>query len=157
MTQDWTPESTAQAMLEVFPGLGRVVAVRMRDTGEEEATFMQMGVLMRIQERPIRTSDLAKMRKVSMQSASVLVQALVDRGWLTRTPDPNDRRQSLLEVTPEGAARAKTVQQQMIQLIASILNDLTPEELHAGGVFLPALRRVIATQLHPEDVMDPLP
>ena len=103
------------------------------------------------------TSDLAKMRKVSLQSASVLVQALVDRGWLTRTPDPNDRRQQLLEVTPEGAERARAVHDQMIGLIAAVVQDLTPEELQAASVFLPALHRVITTQLHPNDVTEPLP
>lgn len=157
MTQTWTPEETARAMLEVFPNLGRLMHVRMRETGEEEATFMQMGVLARIQEGRMTTSDLAKMRKVSLQSASVLVQALVDRGWLTRTPDPNDRRQQLLEVTPEGAERARAVRDQMIGLIAAVVHDLTPEELQAASVFLPALHRVITTQLHPDDVTEPLP
>src|SRR5450432_3338010 len=104
MADDWTPYAAAKALLEIFPSMGRLISSWMRTSGEEEATMMQIGVLMHIQEQPITTSELAKRRKVSLQSASVLVQALVERGWLTRIPDPNDRRQSLLQVTPEGLA-----------------------------------------------------
>ena len=67
---------TAQALLEIFPGLGRLIAAWMRESGEEEATMMQIGVLMHFQGQPITTSELAKRRKVSLQSASVWC-----RGW----------------------------------------------------------------------------
>jgi DNA-binding MarR family transcriptional regulator len=124
----------------------------MRSSGEEEATMMQIGVLMHLQEQPITASELAKRRKVSLQSASVLVQGLVERGWLTRVPDPNDRRQSLLQVTPEGLARAKALQEQLTHMIANVLTQLTSDELEAAGVFLPALRRVVASQMLPDAV-----
>ncbi|MBE2272597.1 MAG: MarR family transcriptional regulator [Anaerolinea sp.] len=154
MTKGWTPTFAARQMLEIMPGLGRMIAFKFRDSGEEETTIMQAHVLLRIMSSPTTVSDIAKMRRVSMQSASVLVQALVDRGWLTRIPDPNDRRQSLLQVTPEGAARAQAVQEQMTHLIAALLEDLTPEELDAAAVFLPALRRLIAEHLHPDIVSE---
>src|SRR3954463_15299063 len=107
MQDGWTPYTAAKSLMEVFPGMGRLMAAWMRASGEEEATMMQIGVLMHLKEQPITTSELAKRRKVSMQSASVLVQGLVEKGWLTRIPDPNDRRQSLLQTTPEGLSRAK--------------------------------------------------
>src|SRR4051794_10041080 len=152
MQDEWTPYVAAKALMEIFPGLGRLMASWMRTSGEEEATMMQIGVLMHLKDQPITTSELAKRRKVSMQSASVLVQGLVERGWLTRVPDPNDRRQSLLEVTPEGLARAKVLQEQLATMIADVLAQLTPEELAAAGVFLPALRRVVASQMLPDPV-----
>ena len=80
------------------------------------------------------------------------MQGLVERGWLTRTPDPNDRRQSLLEVTPEGLARAKARQEQIATMVAEVLAELTPEELAAAAVFLPALRRVVVSQMLPDAV-----
>lgn len=137
--------------LELIPELGRLIATRMRESGEEDATMMQIGVLMRLKEHALTTSELAKHRKVSPQSASVLVQNLVERGWITRTPDPKDRRQSLLQLTPEGLARAAAAQAQLRLVITDTLGEFTPEELDAAMVFLPALRRVIAarTRLEP--------
>src|SRR5664279_4912031 len=154
MQSGWTPYVTAQALLEILPGLGRLIASRLRETGDEEATLMQVGVLMHMKDQPITTSELAKRRKVSLQSASVLVQGLVERGWLTREPDPNDRRQSLLQVTPEGLAQAQATQEQVINLIAEIFGELSSEELAAAAVFLPALRRIVDVQMIPDSVLE---
>ena len=69
---------------------------------------------------------------------------MVERGWVTREPDPNDRRQSLLEVTPEGLVRAEAAQKQIIEHDRGAFWQISlPEELDAAAVFLPALRRVV--------------
>lgn len=144
---DWTPYVTAQALLDILPSFGRLIALRMRDGDEDDATLMQVRVLMLMKDQPITISDLAKRRKVSLQSASVLVQAMVERGWLARTPDPNDRRRSFLEVTPEGLRRAEETHQQMTGMIAEVLAGLTEEELAAASIFLPGLRRISAERM----------
>ena len=151
-----TPEAVARVLLETFPLMGRLMATRMRESGEEEATLMQIGVLIRIRESPtpVTASDLAKTRRVSLQSASVLVQSLVDRGWLTRVPNPKDRRQFILQVTPEGAIRADAMQQQFMDLITTLFSDLSTEELDAASIFLPALHRLVIEQLHDDDVTE---
>ncbi|MBX3063572.1 MAG: MarR family transcriptional regulator [Anaerolineae bacterium] len=150
----WTPYEVAQAMLKVFPVFGRFMGLRLRESGEEEATLMQISVLMRLQEHPITTSELAKHRKVSLQSASVLVQSMVERGWLTRVPDPNDRRQSLLQVTPEGAARAQVAQEHLTEVIAGLLQGLSEEELASAAVFIPALQRLAQERMVPESIQE---
>lgn len=125
---------------------------RMREKGEDEATFMQISVLMHLREHPITTSELAKRRKVSLQSASVLIQGLVERGWIVRTPDPTDRRQSLLEVTPEGQERAQLAQELITDTIAEVLDELTPEELEGASTFLPGLRRAVTARMIPDAI-----
>lgn len=150
MKRQWTPQDIAQNMLDVLPVLGRVLAVRMRETGNEEATMRQIGTLMQLREQPITTSELAKRHKVSLQSASVLVQGLVERGWITRIPDAKDRRQWLLQVTPEGAESAEAAKEQFNSIVAEILSDLPPEALNAAGVFLPALDAAVKARLTPD-------
>lgn len=152
MTTDWTPHATAQALLEIFPTLGHFLSTRLREEGEEEATMMQLRTLMVLQEHPMTTSELAKKRKVSLQSVSVLVQGIVEKGWLTRVPDPNDRRQQVLQVTAEGRERARAAHEQITNAFTDVLTDLTPDELEAASIFLPALRRTMNTHLHPEPV-----
>jgi DNA-binding MarR family transcriptional regulator len=119
----------------------------LRGSGEEETTLMQIGVLHQIQEQPITASELAERRKVSLQSASVLVQGMVEKGWLMREPDPNDRRQFILQVTPEGLAKAEAVKAQITHLMEGFLEGLSDEEMKAAEVFLPALSRILANQM----------
>ena len=154
MTDQWTSYGTAKALLEILPGLGRLMSVYMRQSGEDEATFMQLRAIMHLREQPITASALAKLRKVSLQSASVLVQGLVERGWLVRIPDPNDRRQWILEVTPEGLQYAQAAEERLTRTVAEILDDLTPEELAGAAVFLPGLRRAFTAHMIPDTVSE---
>jgi DNA-binding MarR family transcriptional regulator len=151
-TQLWTTHKLAVELLKLMPMLGRLIDIHVRATAEEETTMRQMGVLFHIEEQqPITTSELAKKGRVSLQAASALVQGLVERGWLVRTPDPNDRRQFWLEITPEGLERAKTAREQLADYLAQFLEKLTPEEMAAAQVFLPGLQRVVHTKMasHP--------
>jgi DNA-binding MarR family transcriptional regulator len=151
MEHNSPPYLAAQAMLKMFPELGRLMQSRLREIGDDDAgTMMQIRVLQHLLEQPITTSELAKRRKVSLQSASVVVQTMVERGWLTREPDPNDRRRALLQVTEEGKQIAHTTYRQLTELIATILSGLAPEELDAAMVFLPALQRIVQAQMTPD-------
>jgi DNA-binding MarR family transcriptional regulator len=149
MANDWTSRNSAQAMLEIFPAMGRLMATRLRemDSDADEATMMQMRVLAYLKEEPITASELAKRRKVSLQSVSVLIQTMVEKGWITRSVDPKDRRQSLLQVTPEGKARAQASLEQITSILTELFSDLSPEELAAASVFLPALHRIVIAHM----------
>lgn len=151
MDNTWSLYTLAQELMKVFPGLGRQIAIHLRNSGEEETTLMQITVLHHIQHRSITASDLAKSRKVSLQSASVLVQGMVERGWIVRVPDPADRRRSLLQITPEGVAKTEATFNQISSYIADFLSDLTAEEIAAAQVFLPALSRILAQHMATDD------
>ncbi len=151
MGNSWTSYTVAEELLELLPILARTMFSRANVVGEEKATLMQVRVLSFLTEHRFTVSDLAKKRKVSLQSASTLVQGLVERGWVTRVPDPNDRRRSLLEVTPEGLARAQLAKEQLSHHLTMLLDGLEPEEIAAGQAFLPALRRVLRSHMMADD------
>jgi DNA-binding MarR family transcriptional regulator len=151
MTETWTSGKTAEELLNVFPIFGRIMAPYVQSGEEAEATFMQVRALFFLLEKPITASELARKRRVSLQSASVLVQGLVERGWVTRIPNPQDRRQFLLEVTPEGLARAQAARDQIASHLAGFLEGLTEDEIAAAQVFLPALQRVLTSHLTTDD------
>lgn len=146
MDNTWSRATLAEELVKVFPQMGRLIALRMRESGEEETTFMQIGVLHQIQEHCITASELAKKRRVSLQSASVLIQSMVERGWIVRVPSPTDRRQFLLQVTPEGIERAQAAKKQIAQFMEQSLEGLSDEEIEAGQRFLPALNRILSQQ-----------
>jgi DNA-binding MarR family transcriptional regulator len=52
-------------------------------------------------------ADIAKDFGISKQAASKLVDALVVRGYVDRSVDPDDRRRMLLSLTERGEAAAK--------------------------------------------------
>lgn len=54
---------------------------------------------------PLKASDLVERMMLDKGQLSRTVKDLQDLGLIARTPDPNDRRASLLEATPLGIAR----------------------------------------------------
>jgi DNA-binding MarR family transcriptional regulator len=152
MKETWTPLVLAGELFDMLPGIGRIIHHYVLSTGEEKSTFMQVRTMAYLLERPLTTSDLAKKRQISLQSASALVQGLVERGWVVRVPDPNDRRQSQLKVTPEGKAQARLAKEQTSNYLAGLLEELSPEEIAAGQVFLTALKRVLKKHFVPDEL-----
>src|SRR5579859_3912423 len=154
MTDRWTAETVAQELLKLMPTLGRLMGHHMRETAGDDVTLMQVMALTKIQDRQLTTSELAKQRNVSLQSASVLVQSLVEHGWVVRLPDPTDRRQSLLQLTPEGLAHHKAATGRLINYLAAFLGALTDEQIEAAQVLLPALQDLFAHQKMTEDTRE---
>lgn len=150
----WTIPILAEELLKVLPNMGRLVALHLRESGEEETTLMQISVLHQIQEQSITASELAKRRRVSLQSASVLVQGMVERGWIVRVPSPTDRRQFLLQITPEGLAKAAAVKAQITYYMEGFLGGLSEEEVAAAQTFLPALSRILTNQMITDTAQD---
>jgi DNA-binding MarR family transcriptional regulator len=142
MGTDTALEAT-QELLSVLPLLNRIVAAEVRREAGEETTMPQFRVLAHLAAGSQTLSALAKKRRVSLQSMSELVQALVERGWVARTPDPSDRRQALLGLTEPGQAHYERAHEQMLRRLAPLMAQLAPEELAAVRMALPALRRVL--------------
>jgi DNA-binding MarR family transcriptional regulator len=143
-TRPWTPEEATQELLSVLPFLNRMIAAELRREAGEDATMIQFRVLSHLAECPLTLSALAKKRRVSLQSAGELVQSLVARGWIVRTPDPADRRQALLHLSDEGRTRYEHAEQRMVNHLAPLLSKLTGQEMKAIQVALPALHRVLS-------------
>jgi DNA-binding MarR family transcriptional regulator len=142
MGTDTALEAT-QELLSVLPLLNRIVAAEVRREAGQETTMPQFRVLAHLAAGAQTLSALAKKRRVSLQSMSELVQALVERGWVARTPDPSDRRQALLGLTDHGRAHYERAHDQMLRRLAPLMAQLAPEELAAVRMALPALRRVL--------------
>ncbi len=96
-----------------------------------------MGVLARNDDQPI--GALAAAEKVAAPSMTRTVNALEERGLVTRAPDPADRRQSRVSLTPAGrellAANRRRRSEWLAQRIAEL--DAQDREVlrRAVGIF----------------------
>lgn len=57
-----------------------------------------------VQDGPVKQRDLGVLLQIERATLTVIVAALVRKGWVEQVPDKADLRRKLLHVTPEGRA-----------------------------------------------------
>src|SRR4030095_8389667 len=92
---------TARDILEIVPLVMRTVAAELRAAGELPAPA-HFGLLSILSERARMLSDLASIQGASLPTMSSSISAMVDRGWVRRGADGEDRRVAIIEVTATG-------------------------------------------------------
>lgn len=107
-------------------------------------TRSQLEVLAEVtRSRVITPAELAARLQVRVQSLTDPINDLDDRGLLSRTPDPDDRRRQLLEVTPAGEAILETDRAQRdVWLQATMRQTLTQLEFDLLMLVAPILRKL---------------
>jgi DNA-binding MarR family transcriptional regulator len=83
-------------------------------------------------------SQLMRELGITKQGAGQLVDTLVARGYLVRTPDENDRRQLIVTLTERGEAAAETQSAAREEIDAALLAKV-------GETDVAAARRTLAT------------
>jgi DNA-binding MarR family transcriptional regulator len=69
-----------------------------------ELTVAEASALSRLERKGSATSsDLARLERISPQSMGVTVAALLDRGFIERSRDPDDGRRIVLSITAAGS------------------------------------------------------
>ncbi len=152
-----TSHETAHDLLSTLPLLSRVMIVELRQEAGEETTMPQFRVLSYLYDTPLTVSDIARRRRVSFQSAGELVQTLVERGWIMRIPDPNDRRQSLLHLTDAGRKEYERAQDHMLERISELLDSLTDEDKATIRRAMSLLHTVLVDEVGEQDDRDVSP
>jgi DNA-binding MarR family transcriptional regulator len=90
-------------------------------------------VLEHLSERPsaaLRLVDLAARAGMTAQSMGALVDELESRGYVERTPDPNDRRAKPIHLTERGRASAKAAERAMRDVEEHLVTILGKEDYH---------------------------
>ncbi|MGN7249077.1 MarR family winged helix-turn-helix transcriptional regulator [Janibacter anophelis] len=97
------PEDLGEQLLRVARGLRRAWMV---DLSDHDLSPHEMRALRVAAERdaPPRLRDLAEALRIAPRSVTDVVDALEAKGYVTRQPDPTDRRASVVVVTEAGRA-----------------------------------------------------
>ena len=95
--------------------------------------IMLEGVLMTIEEHgqngTIYVSDLAAAVKQPLPAVSRALRQLEQDGLIERITDPNDRRKTLVRITPKGYELCHQCEQALRDYFASVLARLEPEQV----------------------------
>ncbi|MGD7789709.1 MarR family winged helix-turn-helix transcriptional regulator [Propionibacteriaceae bacterium Y1700] len=77
---------------------------------------------------PLRVSEFAALDRLSQPTATVMLKRLVAQGIAGRTPDPQDGRASLAELTDKGRQHLAALRQDAGRNAAPLLTGLSADE-----------------------------
>ena len=89
---------------------------------------------------PARVRDVADALHVDLSVASRQVAALAAAGYVTREPDPDDRRAQRVSLTPAGSAALEVAHERIVAVFATVLSDWTDEDITSLTTALGRLR-----------------
>ncbi len=77
---------------------------------------------------PLTPSELASRERIQRPTATRVLARLEEQGLVARTPDPFDRRSSLVEVTAAGRALLDELRTRKTAFLAHRIEGLGPED-----------------------------
>jgi DNA-binding MarR family transcriptional regulator len=112
---------------EIYQAIGPAVPEEWLSS---DITVTQLRLLLILQASgPIRMSDIASRLKVTLPTATIVVDGLVRRSLVQRESNPQDRRVVICKLSPEGQTLIKKLWGSGQAVIEKLLEGLTSEEL----------------------------
>lgn len=100
---------------------------------------------------PLSVGELAQTLSVGSPAASVLVDALVRQGLLTRAEDPADRRRTLVALSPQGQELAERLLRGSVRRAADWLMRLSDKDLADLARVMQTLAAMVSLDLSSGD------
>jgi DNA-binding MarR family transcriptional regulator len=122
------PEDTAEQIAALLDGLVR--RQRRASKADLDVTHGQLRLLRTLDhaDRALRLSELAHQLGIVPRSATSVVDDLEAAGLVARKPDPNDRRATLVDLTPAGAKVLTTIRRHRRDAMVSLIERLDQAE-----------------------------
>lgn len=155
----WLDEAQRRAWLPLVGVMQRLPAAL--DTGTRRATgltvfeYIVLALLSEEPGRRQRMSDLALTVQASLSRLSHVVSRLEERGWLERSPDPDDGRATTVSVTDAGWAQVQVAAPRHVRVVRELVVDaLSPAQFAQLGeiatVLLDRLDAVVGPAPRPD-------
>ena len=124
MNQGETVPDASEVAGRLRVSVGLVVRKLKQAPDAGELTLAESSALSRLERGgPATSSDLARLERISPQSMGVTVAALLERGLVERSRDPQDGRRIVLSITAEGRRTVHDRRGARTEKIAAALRD----------------------------------
>jgi DNA-binding MarR family transcriptional regulator len=134
--------SDAELAARLRVAIGRL-ARQLRQSQPGGLTATQLSALVSLDGRGVlRLSDLAAVERVTPSTLSRIVASLEDQGLVLRSTDPDDRRSSLVEVSPRARALLSALREERTLVLAQRVAGLSRPARQALAAALPALEEM---------------
>jgi len=136
-----TAKKREQLTGSMFRELRRMVAnsvlfnLRMADTLGVNPTDLQFVNLLGIY-GPLTPGRLAELSRLTTGGVTVVLNRLEKAGVVKREPNPDDRRSSIVSVSPKFMRRAQAAYAKMAETTNSLLAQFSDKELEVVAAFL---------------------
>jgi DNA-binding MarR family transcriptional regulator len=104
------------------------ISRRVRFESDRELPPHHFSVLCRLEDAPRTNSELAEIERVSAPSMKRTTGALVEGGYVARADDPEDGRQVILSLTPEGRKAVRRIRRHRDEWMLERFEALTDDE-----------------------------
>jgi DNA-binding MarR family transcriptional regulator len=131
---------------QMLEEVGRSFFPRFGITG---AQFNVLMILADFHGRAFRQAELAEILVVNRASIGSVLERMERDGWIERTPDPADKRATLVTLAPAGKAKLDEVRAPYYRLLGEIFAQEDERDLRAVILFCDRLRSGIA-RLEPQ-------
>jgi DNA-binding MarR family transcriptional regulator len=136
------PVATEEA--ETLRRVASRLARRLRTSAAGGLTPSQLSCLASVvRHGPLRVGDLATREALNPTSLSRIVGRLEEVGYLSRRPDPADRRGAVLAATPAGERTLAVVELERTTLLLVSLERLDAGQVAAIRAAVPALEALV--------------
>lgn len=114
--------------LDLLMAAARFSRIAGRVPGVQYST-VAWRVLARLESGPARVSALAQLQRVAQPTMTALIHRLESEAWVTRSPDPEDGRATLVSITSAGNAALADYRRTAAAAVAPHLAELAPADL----------------------------
>ncbi len=118
-------ESMAEELLSIRAGLLHVPANRMMNEFVRGELFV-LNYLM-AHSGTVFPKDLSKGMGVSSARIAALLNQIEKKGWIVRTTDMNDCRQTIITLTDDGKKEVEKTRKEIVKAVAQMLESIGPE------------------------------
>lgn len=113
----------------------RVMGLTMRQAG----ALVNVEILTRNHPKGIALKTLAQNLQMTVPATSLLVENMVNKGFLERTPNPEDRRAVCIRLSADGAEFIESTRKSIALEIEKHTEVYSPEEIKTLGVLVEKL------------------
>jgi DNA-binding MarR family transcriptional regulator len=144
-------DECASMILETVPFIMRVIRAERRELGGDILPLPHFRVLAHLNRNPESSlSSLAEEIGLTLPSISKIVEALHEKGLVSRRESEHDRRYIRLSVTSEGALALQVARLETQRKLAKRLQEASPEQCAFISEGLRSLRDVFTQRKNNE-------